>query len=223
MNAEQLVGRKLGGETELLCPPQMPPNLESNPGRSGGKLVTNRLGHCTTSPPHSTVLASWQKDFRSRAHQHYSTVHRHPWADCLENVGTSTSHNHMGLHGLLQGQIYLYWRHRRSSGTHQCFCTDAMTVALPEPTSILPFYLCQDTALSIIKNRFINTVNYFQKCGIIKNRIYPISFNGSNWTCVSPPSHPRTETSSFRNTVFCSEHLTQNFESHASVKEQLNL
>jgi hypothetical protein len=24
-------------------------------------------------------------------------------ADCLENVGTSTSHNHMGLHGLLQG------------------------------------------------------------------------------------------------------------------------
>jgi hypothetical protein len=24
-------------------------------------------------------------------------------ADCLENVGASTSHNHMGLHGLLQG------------------------------------------------------------------------------------------------------------------------
>jgi hypothetical protein len=23
--------------------------------------------------------------------------------DCLENVGTSTSHNPMGLHGLLQG------------------------------------------------------------------------------------------------------------------------
>jgi hypothetical protein len=26
----------------------------------------------------------------------------HLWADCLENVGTSTSHNLMGLHGLLQ-------------------------------------------------------------------------------------------------------------------------
>jgi hypothetical protein len=25
------------------------------------------------------------------------------WADCLENVGASTSHNPMGLHGLLQG------------------------------------------------------------------------------------------------------------------------
>jgi hypothetical protein len=27
----------------------------------------------------------------------------HLWADCLENVGTSTSQNPMGLHGLLQG------------------------------------------------------------------------------------------------------------------------
>jgi hypothetical protein len=25
------------------------------------------------------------------------------WADCLENVGASTSHNPIGLHGLLQG------------------------------------------------------------------------------------------------------------------------
>jgi hypothetical protein len=30
-------------------------------------------------------------------------------ADCLENVGTSTSHNPMGLHGLLQGQLYLFY------------------------------------------------------------------------------------------------------------------
>jgi hypothetical protein len=30
-------------------------------------------------------------------------LHRHLWADCLENVGASTSHNTMGLHGLLQG------------------------------------------------------------------------------------------------------------------------
>jgi hypothetical protein len=29
--------------------------------------------------------------------------YRHLWADCLENVGPSTSHNPMGLHGLLQG------------------------------------------------------------------------------------------------------------------------
>jgi hypothetical protein len=31
------------------------------------------------------------------------TNHRHLWAVCLENVGASTSHNFMGLHGLLQG------------------------------------------------------------------------------------------------------------------------
>jgi hypothetical protein len=31
---------------------------------------------------------------------------RHLWADCLENVGASTSHNPMGLHGLLQEYFY---------------------------------------------------------------------------------------------------------------------
>jgi hypothetical protein len=30
-------------------------------------------------------------------------AYRHLWADCLENVGASMSHNPMGLHGLLQG------------------------------------------------------------------------------------------------------------------------
>jgi hypothetical protein len=32
-----------------------------------------------------------------------TTPYRHLWADCLENVGASTSHNSMGLHGLLHG------------------------------------------------------------------------------------------------------------------------
>jgi hypothetical protein len=31
----------------------------------------------------------------------------HLWADCLENVGTLTSHKPMGLHGLSQGELYL--------------------------------------------------------------------------------------------------------------------
>jgi hypothetical protein len=30
-------------------------------------------------------------------------THRHQRADCLENMGATTSHNPMGLHGLLQG------------------------------------------------------------------------------------------------------------------------
>jgi hypothetical protein len=29
------------------------------------------------------------------------------WANCLENVGASTSHKPIGVHGLLQGQLYL--------------------------------------------------------------------------------------------------------------------
>jgi hypothetical protein len=33
-------------------------------------------------------------------------IYHHLWADCLENVGASTSHNRMGVHGLLQGQHY---------------------------------------------------------------------------------------------------------------------
>jgi hypothetical protein len=32
-------------------------------------------------------------------------------ADCLDNVGASTSHNPMGLHCLLQEQLYLYLYH----------------------------------------------------------------------------------------------------------------
>jgi hypothetical protein len=31
--------------------------------------------------------------------------YRHLWADCLDNVGASTSHNLLGLQGLLQGQF----------------------------------------------------------------------------------------------------------------------
>jgi hypothetical protein len=35
----------------------------------------------------------------------------------LENVGTSTSHNPMGLHGLLQGQLYLFYLYITYCGT----------------------------------------------------------------------------------------------------------
>jgi hypothetical protein len=31
------------------------------------------------------------------------------WTDCLENVGASMSHSAMGLHGLLQGYIIVYF------------------------------------------------------------------------------------------------------------------
>jgi hypothetical protein len=34
--------------------------------------------------------------------------YRHLWADCLEDVGASTSHTPMGLHGLLQGRLYVF-------------------------------------------------------------------------------------------------------------------
>jgi hypothetical protein len=34
---------------------------------------------------------------------------RHLCANCLENVGTTTSHDPMGLHGLLQGYLYFFF------------------------------------------------------------------------------------------------------------------
>jgi hypothetical protein len=34
--------------------------------------------------------------------------HRHLWEDCLDNVGPLTSHNSVGLHCLLQRQLYFY-------------------------------------------------------------------------------------------------------------------
>jgi hypothetical protein len=47
--------------------------------------------------------------------------YRHLWADCLEDVGTSTSHNPMGLHGLFYRNsftLYLYSLRRRiNTGT----------------------------------------------------------------------------------------------------------
>jgi hypothetical protein len=38
----------------------------------------------------------------------YGWRHGHLWAECLENVQSSTFHNPMGHHGLLQGQLSLY-------------------------------------------------------------------------------------------------------------------
>jgi hypothetical protein len=32
--------------------------------------------------------------------------YRHLWADCLDNVGSLTPHNPIGLQGLLRGQLY---------------------------------------------------------------------------------------------------------------------
>jgi hypothetical protein len=34
-------------------------------------------------------------------------THRHRYADCLQNVESSMSHNFTGFHGLLQGYLYV--------------------------------------------------------------------------------------------------------------------
>jgi hypothetical protein len=41
--------------------------------------------------------------YKRNAYYFILYVHRYLRADCLENVGASTSHNPIGLHGLLQG------------------------------------------------------------------------------------------------------------------------
>jgi hypothetical protein len=47
-------------------------------------------------------------------------VDSHLWTDCLENVGASTSHNRIGLHGLLL------------SCTHEAECTPFQTHCFSE-------------------------------------------------------------------------------------------
>jgi hypothetical protein len=60
------------------------------------------------------------------------------WADCLENVGTSTSHNPMGLHGLLQGIALLprlYFQQKVGTKTHNAggrIDNDCSFIGLPD-------------------------------------------------------------------------------------------
>jgi hypothetical protein len=44
-----------------------------------------------------------ESSWRGKGRAARKANNRHLWADCLENMGASKSHNPMGLHGLLQG------------------------------------------------------------------------------------------------------------------------
>jgi hypothetical protein len=52
----------------------------------------------------------------------------------LQNVGASTSHNHKGLHGLLQGYLYLYHIYGRAAvqAVSRCLPTAAAWVHFRE-------------------------------------------------------------------------------------------
>jgi hypothetical protein len=45
----------------------------------------------------------------AREIQNYTQTYRHLWADCLDNVGSLTSHNPTGLQGLLQDSLALLY------------------------------------------------------------------------------------------------------------------
>jgi hypothetical protein len=47
-------------------------------------------------------------DYHSPADAWGYQPHHRLWADCLPNAQPSTSHNTIGLHGLLQVQVYFY-------------------------------------------------------------------------------------------------------------------
>jgi hypothetical protein len=58
--------------------------------------------------------------------------HHHLWADWRENVGASTSHNPMGLHGLLQEYIYLLTNYESKTDCkpEQCFSQPPAVLAV---------------------------------------------------------------------------------------------
>jgi hypothetical protein len=55
-----------------------------------------RTRNCVTTSLKEIIVVKWVS-WRVRFWQ----AHRHLWAECQENVGASTSHSRMGLHGLL--------------------------------------------------------------------------------------------------------------------------
>jgi hypothetical protein len=86
--------------------------------------VANNLVARTSIPEECICQASWhcsQQDCNPNVHCHENLKvlllfravtfkpHCHLWANYLDNVGSSTSHNLLGLHSLLQGQLYFYF------------------------------------------------------------------------------------------------------------------
>jgi hypothetical protein len=63
-------------------------------------------------PRRLTILwpytAYYRDNFTFYFYFHLKISNRHLWTDCLDNVGTSTSHNPMGLEGLSEGYIYFF-------------------------------------------------------------------------------------------------------------------
>jgi hypothetical protein len=78
----------------------------------------------------------------------------HLWANCQKNVGASTSHNPMGLHGLLQGYLihgscacWLFHTHRTLLHQKSKFCwggshPQCRKVFLKQTVSWMPFCVC---------------------------------------------------------------------------------
>jgi hypothetical protein len=71
-------------------------NLPNPSSRTMALGLTQPLTEMNTTNYLCGVKTSWQP-------------HRHLWADCLDNVGSSTSHNLTGLHVLLRGWLYYYY------------------------------------------------------------------------------------------------------------------
>jgi hypothetical protein len=74
------------------------------------------------------------------------TNYRHVWAHCLDNVGSLTSHNSTGLHGLLRGWLHfllLHWLiadaipHILSTSTLESARTNETPATLPVPQRAL--------------------------------------------------------------------------------------
>jgi hypothetical protein len=67
--------------------------------------------------------------------------HRHLWTDRLENVGFSTSHNLLGIQGLLRGELYfliLLYTFRRIQVMENWFIQDGIFFGCRSPWQLAP-------------------------------------------------------------------------------------
>jgi hypothetical protein len=76
------------------------PATYATPASTVCPVLTSRRNYHSSRP--LVPSASVAKQVR------YNTPDRHLWPDSMDNVGSSTSHNLLGLHGLLRGELYFF-------------------------------------------------------------------------------------------------------------------
>jgi hypothetical protein len=114
--------------------------------------------------------------------------HCHLWADYLQNVGASRSHNHMGLQGLFQGELYLFFFYRSQMNSVHTSSTLLLS------RSILIYYITSENQGSRVRflagARDLYLLHSVQTGSGAHPASYPMGTGGSFLGGKAVTSHP---------------------------------